>query len=135
MKKIIIIIVFLICIKPYGQNITGSWLWKSSNGKDTFELNLTPISRTSTSIEGSHCSVFQQGLKIDCVENLEEISINLTMVSTNIYQGTIKSNYCYKNGTIKLIYDSNTDVIQMELIDKPNGEFYIPNTAVFVRIN
>ena len=105
-------------------NLSGTWYWNSTNEKNSFELYLSHTDPST--LEGYHCSTFYDGNKIDCVEDTEECSLNLTKIGQNIYQGTIKSGFSSTIGTVKLTYDPIHDRIHFELLTEPEGEYYIP---------
>lgn len=127
MKKVLILIICFSAIDLYSQNTISNevWYWNSTNGENSFDLYLDESG--STNLIGYHCSSFYQGKKIDCMEESQNCSINLTSVGPNIYEGTIKSGYSLTQGTIRITFYPNEDKLFFELLTKPNGEFYIPN--------
>ncbi len=124
MKKTIILFLILnilTCfLKVNAQNdFTGNWNSSSSD----FTLSIKQI---KNKITGSHCSILQNGNRIDCAT--DERTIRGTIHGDSILV-VFKSTYSMKSGTavIKRINDAQ---IKWEITKKPVGEFYIPTTAI-----
>lgn len=79
---------------------------------------------------GDHCGVYYNGGRIDC--EMEGSSIFLKMTSENTYIGKIKSAYGLGFSDLKIIYNSEKDQVNWEIL-MPRGQFYFPYDAVFVR--
>lgn len=125
------IAIVLISSLSFSQ-ISDTWYWNYGDNKHSFKLD---IELTDTNLKGFHCSTFHDGKKIDCIENTsdsDDHSIDLTEVSSNVYEGTIKSGYSNTIGTVRLTYLAATDEVVFEIIEDPIGEFYLPNN---IRLN
>ncbi len=116
---IILLFVSLIDMNLYcQQNFTGSWT--SSNSTSDFTLTLN---QSNNYISGCHCSIFNNGSKMDCSDD------NTITLTGNIVNNNITANFisCYSNksGTAS-IKPLNSNCIEWEITQEPNGEYYIP---------
>lgn len=109
------------------ETLTGTWYWESSNASNNMELYLT---QNGTSANGKHCSSFLNGTKLDCVNNGEANSITLNMVSNNVFEGTLQSNFSDAVINIRLTLDPVNETIYFQQLNLPEGEFYIPNNVI-----
>ena len=130
MKKFLIIILIFISNEIIAQNPEGTWYWKSENGNHEVELFIKIFNNEE--IKGSYCSVFYQGDKIDCNNDIEsDFNFQLNCISRNTYQGTFTSNFSFTSGIVKLVYDPLNQKMSLTIINKPEGEYYLPTDAVF----
>lgn len=110
------------------EGIAGTWNWVSQNGTNNFEL--TVYDRSGV-LCGQHCSVFYNGANVDCSDGI--MSITLQKISTNLFEGTIKSGFSNTLGRIKLKYDPLSEKVLFFLTKKPSGINYLPKEIVLVR--
>ena len=80
---------------------------------------------------GHHCSVFEDGDRIDCLEEDDAVSIRVKRTFQNVYQGTIKSGYSLTTGKLKLTFDVENKALLFEILERPEGVFYLPTKALF----
>lgn len=106
---------------------TGYWKMKSERS-NTFTLDLYC---QGDSLLGKHCSIFQNGLKMDCSYN-DEITINSSTIGDSSITVTVRSTFSREKGkaTITLV---DTDTLVWDLTSKPVGEHYIPVQAVLIK--
>ena len=133
MKRLILILLIFFPITINAQISKGTWYWKSKDRNNNLELTIT--SRDNQSLKGNYCSVFDQGNKIDCSSELEDqTNFILKQISDNIFQGTFTSNYSFKKGILKIIFNPLNNNIKLEIIEVPKGEFYLPKNAVLSQL-
>lgn len=114
------------------QNMSGNWFWKyeiNNNVKHTTEF---VFSVNGNQINGNYCSVFYEGSKIDCEESESTYCITLTLVETNVYEGTFQSFSHGGTGTIRIIYLYGSNELEFEILSS-EGVFYLPKIAIFHR--
>lgn len=121
---------FLISSIVSGQNISGTWNWKY-NDKHQSTITLKQISPTK--YKGNYCSVFFNGMKIDCGVDQSSIGIFLTKTNENIFTGTFESSFSNTSGALKLEYLPNTNSLKLEILKEPGGAYYLPNQVTFSR--
>ncbi|MFH4964034.1 hypothetical protein V8G69_03445 [Gaetbulibacter sp. M235] len=112
--------------------MSGNWFWKyeiNNNVKHTTEF---VFSVNGNQINGNYCSVFYEGSKIDCEESESTYCITLTLVETNVYEGTFQSFSHGGTGTIKIIYLYGSNELEFEILSS-EGVFYLPKIAIFHR--
>ena len=97
--------------------------WHAETGNVSFDLNLTQIKER---VSGSHCAIQLGGYKIDCVIKDSDVTITGTANNSGSLHVTFISQFSQKTGTAT-ITKINDSTIQWEIINKPNGEFYIPS--------
>ena len=119
---------FNIC---FSQGVQGSWNWKDSNGKHASEIIFVNVD--TNNLQGNYCSIFYNGEKVDCNNSQEEFFIQISNVTTNIYQGTFRSNFSGLTGKLKIIYNPKGDTFLLEILEEPDGEYYLPDGYVFKR--
>lgn len=73
---------------------------------------------------GTHCGVYHNGDRIDCV--LEEFSIFLNQESENVFTGKITSAYSLTDFEIRLTYLREDKKILWEVTKESKGLFYFP---------
>lgn len=111
------------------QDIEGNWKWTYQTDKHETELVLRKTD--DDNYTGDYCSVFYRQSKIDCYDE-ESSCIELIRTSSTTFEGTIRSNFEGKLGRIRLMVLGN-NTFQVELIEKPLGEYYFPASANFVK--
>ena len=106
------------------RDFSGKWHAETAN--TSFDLNLTQVKGR---VSGSHCSIQLGGSKVDCV--LKDSDVTITGVANNSasVHVTFISQFSQKPGKAT-ITKMNDSTIQWEIINKPNGEFYIPSQMV-----
>ena len=107
------------------QSFNGSWKWSNSNS----EFSIT-INQQSNTITGSHCSILQNGLKVDCADS-NETTLNGTIQGDSLVVN-FKSAFSMTVG-IAVIKKLNDTSIQWEIVQKPNREFYIPSLVIMTK--
>jgi hypothetical protein len=127
-KYIIILFVLLFTNKTFSQDITGNWNW-SYLDKHKSEITLVKIN--TNEYKGYFCSSYNKGEKIDCYFEDNEYSIFITKTNPNIFEGSFRSNFSNKLGTLKIEYILATGKIKLSIITKPDGEYYLPNNVYF----
>ena len=104
---IIILLITFFGFKGYSQDISGSWTWDESD--KSFVIELEQINATS-------------------------LSGFLTKVSTNIFEGTIKSSYSLSTHKVRITFNPNEKSIEWCIYEVGSGQFYIPRKAKMFRI-
>lgn len=127
MKKIAIVFIFLLSIKVEAQKPLGSWRWQSEKGNNQVELSIKIFNKKH--LEGTYCSIFYNGNKIDCDPDIKN-NFNLNRISENRYQGIFISNFSQTKGILKLTYKPSDHQILLEVVKMPKGEFYLPEKAI-----
>ena len=113
--------------KAQTSNLNGTW--HVATATTSFNLFLTQIGKT---LSGSHCSVQQNGGKIDCGLDETDISIAGTVKNPALMTVTFTSFFAGMKGTatIKKI-DAKT--IEWKIVKEPQGEFHIPLKAILTK--
>lgn len=129
MRKItILLFITFVTNKVSCQDISGSWTWDEPD--KSFVIELEQLSTNSYS--GFHTGIFQNGNRID--SSLEEKSIFLSKVSTNIFEGTIKSSYSLSTHKVRITFNPSEKSIEWCLYEVGSGPFYIPKKVKMFRI-
>lgn len=110
----------------------GDWIVESSSDKrdDTFSLHL--FKNKNGLLEGYYCTVTRNGSKIDCSSD-QNINIRTIKNENNFTIVSFESFFGAKNGEAKISLVNNK--IHWEVLKKPIGEFYCPNSAYLVKKN
>jgi hypothetical protein len=108
------------------ESLTGTWYWESSNALNNTELYLV---QNGNSVTGKHCSSFSNATKLDCVSDDEENSITLSMLSNNVFEGTLKSEFSNAVVNIRVTLNPVNETIQFQQLSQPNEEYYLPNNV------
>ena len=122
----------LITNSLFSQIMSGNWFWKyktNNNVKHTTEFVFTI---NGNQINGNYCSVFYEGSKIDCEEDESTYCITLTLVGSNVYEGTFQSFSHGGTGTIRITYIPGTNVLEFVILCS-QGVFYLPQNAILHR--
>ena len=124
-----ILIFFLVFFqKINSQDISGNWNWEYQ-GKHLSEISLESIGNDM--YQGTYCSVFHTGRKIDCSDDETEFCISLSKVSNNVFEGSFESPSFKGSGTIRITYSTlNSDSFKLEILSS-SGEFYLPHDVFF----
>lgn len=131
LTTIIIALFSLFCISNiYGQDISGTWNWEYKN-KHSSAISLKKIN--SDSYKGRYCSVYYNGNRIDCSVDDNDHGIYLNKVSNNVFEGSFKSFYSGTTGKMRLEYLPVTNKIKITILEKPKGEYYLPDKVDFNR--
>ncbi len=110
------------CTKSKG--ITGTWRWKSGNSNTDIYLV-----QNGNQVTGKHCSSFMSGSKLDCVDPNEDDSITLNLVSENVFEGTIKSEFSEAIISVRLTLNPYDEKLYFTQLVQPNEEYYLPNNV------
>jgi hypothetical protein len=131
MKKHILILalslITLTSLKSYCQDISGFWTWEEPGNSFKIELE----QKNSSSWSGYHSGVFHNGNKIDA--SIDENSIYLTKVSTNIFEGTIKSSFSLNTHKVRITYNPTNNSSEWDLYGENTGTFYFPRKVYMTR--
>lgn len=108
------------------DDLNGTWYWKSDNNVNNIELTLN---QTDNLASGKHCSSFQNGAKVDCASPQDVNSISLTMVSNNVFEGTLRSEFSDVLINIRITLNPLNETILFQQLTQPDGEYYLPNNV------
>ncbi|MFN4026195.1 MAG: hypothetical protein ACK4IZ_01970 [Flavobacterium sp.] len=106
--------------------MSGTWYWKSASNDSETEFYLI---QNGNEVTGKHCSSFIGGTKLDCIENNAEDSIVLSLVSENVYEGTIRSGFSEAVINIRLTLNPNNNTLFLKQLSQPSEEYYLPNNV------
>lgn len=129
-RPMILIFLFFVSLNAYSQDISGSWRWFEEEGR-AFEIFLkkaNPDQNPDFDFVGTHCGVYQNGDRMDCV--LEDFSIFLNLECENIFTGKITSAYSQTDFKIRLTYLYEDKKILWEVTKEGEGLFYFPLKAI-----
>lgn len=127
-KYILLIAITFITLKGYCQDIGGFWLWKDSDSRFSIVIK----QQNTSLIKGVHRSSFHNGSKIDA--SIDENSISLTKMSTNLFEGSIKSSFSLKTYKVRITFNPVNNSIELHLYGENSGEFYFPKKVTMVRV-
>ncbi len=122
------LLLFLIPLFGSAQDISGNWSWQAENGEAQMEITLDAEGSNYT---GHHCAVFQNGDRIDCVDEDDPVSMRIQRTAENEFEGIIRSGYSPSEGKIKLHFDPENETLLFELIEAPGNIYYLPKRAIF----
>ncbi|WP_396195309.1 hypothetical protein [Flavobacterium sp.] len=108
------------------EMLSGTWYWKSTSNDNETEFYLI---QNGNEITGKHCSSFLGGTKLDCIENNAEDSITLSLVSENVYEGTIRSGFSEVVINIRLSLNPDNNTLYFKQLSQPSEEYYLPNNV------
>lgn len=106
--------------------LNGTWYWKSTSTDSDTEFYLI---QNGNEVTGKHCSSFMGGTKLDCIDTNADDSITLSLVSENVYQGTIKSGFSEVVINVRITLNPNDDTLFFEQISQPEEEYYLPDNV------
>lgn len=128
LKSHLSILSFFFAINQFAlcQDLSGTWRWaeEKDNLFEIFLEKANPDQKLNFDFVGTHCGVYYNGEKIDCM--LEDFSIFLNRQSQNIFTGKITSAYSLANFEIRLTYLDDCRKILWEVTKKEDGQFYFP---------
>jgi hypothetical protein len=103
--------------------------WHAETRTSSFDLTL---SQDGSSVYGSHCSVQQNGAKIDCVSDDDDLSITGKVNDATTAVVTFTSQMTQQKGsaTIRRINDKT---IEWKITADPQGEFQVPRQTILTR--
>jgi hypothetical protein len=130
MRKYICLIFISIftCITCFSQTkFTGVWNWHTPGA--SFTLQLT---QKQDSVIGYHCSVMQNGNRIDCSFE-EEITIRGKLHGDSAVI-SFKSTYSRLFGDAT-IFKIASDTIKWKITKPPHGLYFIPRLAIMTQTN
>lgn len=129
MKNIlyILFVMLLFSCKSKVKTFSFQGTWSNSTTRTQFVLKLL---QTDTVLIGNHYAVQLAGNRIDSSLDDADITIN-GIVNITLEEATVTftSGYSGTSGTAKITKHSPTE-IKWEIIQKPTGEYYIPNVAI-----
>lgn len=118
----IFITTILVAFTPKRSVLNFSGKWHAETSSMSFDLS---IYQKENVLSGPHCSVMNNGDKIDCVVTENDLSLSGIVGDSLTVLVTFKSQASLKTGTAKISkLDDNT--ILWRIINKPNGVFHIP---------
>lgn len=127
MKYPVFVLFFLIPLCGSSQDISGNWSWQAETGETLMEISLKAEGSDYT---GHHCTVFQNGDRIDCIDVTEPASIRIKRTAENVFEGTIRSGYSASEGKIKLLFNPEEKTLVFEIMEGPVDIYYLPKKAV-----
>lgn len=80
---------------------------------------------------GHHCAVFQNGNRIDCVEEDEPASIRIKRTTENEFEGMIRSGYSASEGKIKLLFNPEAKTLLFEISEVSENNYFLPKKTFF----
>lgn len=124
----ILFVMILFSYKSQAQSFKFQGNWSSSTSRTQFTLKLL---QTNTLIRGTHTSVQLNGNRIDASLDHTDITIKGVVVKNSINEAivTFRSGYSNKFGVAKLTR-KNATTIKWQIIEKPSGEYHIPDIAI-----
>lgn len=125
MRILIGFCVALFFVAVTGQSFEGKWYYEDL--RNSFSLTLE---QKDSIITGSHSSVMMGGNRID--DAMDEQSVKGTVKDGEAII-SIKSGYGNGTGKARLTFVGR-DSIHFKFIEEPEGEYYIPDDVVMVRI-
>ena len=128
LKTITIFIFLALFQKMNSQDISGNWNWEYQD-KHLSEISLESIGNDT--YQGTYCSVFYTGRKIDCSDDETEFCISISKVSDIVFEGSFESPSFNGNGTIRITYSIlNQNSFKLEILSS-FGEYYLPHDVFF----
>ena len=127
MKKLFLLLLFFMPLCGSAQDISGNWFWQAEDGQAQMEISLKAEGEEYI---GYHCAVFQNGNRIDCVEEDKPASIGIKKSAKNTFEGIIRSRYAASEGKIKLRFHPETSSLFFEILQVPDGIYYLPKKAI-----
>lgn len=124
--SIFFIFILFTSVNAFSQDISGSWRWFEEEDR-AFEIFLekaNPDQIADFDFVGTHCGVYHNGDRMDCV--LDEFSIFLNQESETIFKGKITSAYSLTDFEIQLTYFHEDKKILWEVTKKGEGQYYFP---------
>ncbi|NJW52237.1 hypothetical protein [Salinimicrobium oceani] len=123
-----LLLLFLIPFFGSSQDISGSWSWHAENGNSLMEIILEAEGEEYI---GYHCTVFQNGDRIDCAKEDEPASIHIKRTTKNVFEGKIRSAYSASEGKVRMYYDPESQTLLFEILKAPLDLYYLPKIATF----
>ncbi len=108
------------------QNFLGVWEWNNEDRSSVFSINFIQGNSPNV-LKGDYCAIGQKGTKVDCAMAQDDPFTALH--SGNILKISFVDNYSGKSGEAEAIYNSD-DTLTWKITNKPEGEYYIPDTVV-----
>ena len=127
MKYLLFALLFLIPLFGSAQDISGSWSWQAETGETLMEISLKAEESDYT---GHHCTIFQNGGRIDCIDVTEPTSIRIKRTAENVFEGTIRSGYSASEGKIKLLFNPEEKTLLFKIMKGPVDIYYLPKKAI-----
>lgn len=129
-RPMILIFLFFVSVNAYSQDISGSWRWFEEENRafEIFLENANPDQIADFDFVGTHCGVYHNGDRMDCV--LDEFSIFLNQESETVFKGKITSAYSQTDFKIRLTYLQEDKKILWEVTKEGEGLFYFPLKAI-----
>lgn len=136
LKTFLIPILFIITIILLQSNLYSTSYSTDFNGKWTsvdedISIDLD-LFQSGDELTGYHCSVTKHAQRIDCALESDGTGYSIEgFVKGNQADVTFLSTYCMKYGKAKIVMHG--DYLFWEVTEFPNGEFYLPLTAILER--
>ena len=127
MKILIGLCVALFLMSTTEQSFEGKWHYKDDSYRCSFVLTLQ---QKDSVITGDHSSVMLGGNRIDSAIDKQTVE---GVVKDGEAIVSIKSMYGLGTGKARLTFVGR-DSIHFKFIEEPEGEYYIPDDVVMVKI-
>lgn len=104
--------------------------WTSVDENISLDLDLF---QKGEDVEGYHCSVTKHAQRIDCRLESDNMGFSIEgLVKGNVADVTFLSTYCNEYGKARIVKCG--DYLFWEVTKFPDGEFYLPLTAILERV-
>ena len=113
---------------PLSTDFEGKWTSVDEN----ISLDLD-LFQKGEDVEGYHCSVTKHAQRIDCRLESDNMGFSIKgSVKGNVAEVTFLSTYCDEYGKARIVKCG--DYLFWEVTEFPEGEFYLPLTAILERV-
>lgn len=111
----------------YSEDFQGKW----TSVDEDISLDLF---QTGDELTGYHCSVTKHAQRIDCALESDDMGYSIDgIVKGNQANVTFLSTYCMKYGKAKIVMHG--DYLYWEVTEFPDGEFWLPLSAILKRVD
>lgn len=125
------VVYFRATVYPNPDFISFQGKWISVDENISLDLDLF---QTGDELTGYHCSVTKHAQRIDCALESDDMGYSIEgFIKGNQADITFLSTYCMKYGKAKIVM--HEDYIYWEVTEFPDGEFWLPLSAILKRIN
>jgi hypothetical protein len=127
----LLIVFFQATVYPNSDFADFQGKWTSVDEDISLDLDLF---QTGDELTGYHCSVTKHAQRIDCFLESDNMGYSIDgIVKGNQADVTFLSTYCMKYGKAKIVMHG--DYLYWEVTEFPDGEFWLPLSAILKRIN
>jgi len=127
----LLIIYFQATVYPNSDFTSFQGKWTSVDEDLSLDLDLF---QTGDELTGYHCSVTKHAQRIDCALESDNMGYSIEgIVKGNQADVTFLSTYCMKYGKAKIVMHG--DYLYWEVTEFPDGEFWLPLSAVLRRVD